>query len=143
MGPAVFGLVLIAVIWAFSEHLPFRGEVTVYYAFCAGGLKQGKCDTKEETSNTTTFKAMPEEQTVTYWYGDERPKQLQKCAVRDARNWSCQLETMTGPTKWQMVNGEFRETPFTQFTAPYYQVSKSYWWMLWLAEKFRTEKSKQ
>src|SRR5262249_53101705 len=98
MGPAVsFGLVLIAVIWAFSEQNPFRSEVTVYYAFCAGGLKQGKCDTKEETSNTTTFKAMPDQQTVIYWYGDERPKRLQNCAVRDARNWSCQLETMSGP----------------------------------------------
>jgi hypothetical protein len=47
MGSAILGF-LIAFIWPFSEYLPFRSQVTVYYAFCAGGLKQGKCDTKEK-----------------------------------------------------------------------------------------------
>jgi hypothetical protein len=63
--------------------------------------------------------------------------------VSDARNSSCGLQTMSGPIEWRMINSEFHETPFTQFSAPYYQVSKSYWWMLRLEETVRSEKAKQ
>jgi len=140
---AVLAALIALLLWAFSESLPFRSEVTVYNMFCTGERKGGQCDAEEQTANTATYKAFAEQQTVVYWYGDnDAPKRLWHCAVRDARNWSCQwgvrLEQLP-ELEYQMVNGEFSEyapgVPDHRTPGVFYRVSKWHWWLVWLSEK--------
>ncbi len=66
------GLFLLAVagtivcLWAVSDRIPFRNEITVYKLFCTEGLKQGQCKSKEETANPTTYKIFLDQQTIVY-----------------------------------------------------------------------------
>jgi hypothetical protein len=141
--PAVLIIAAVCFLWAVSESFPFHSEITVYNLFCTDGLKQGKCDSKEETANLTTYKALVEQQTVIYWQGKKDvPHRLRRCAVRNARNWSCQFgnELEDDPTiKWQMVDGEYSEIVQMPFAMQpmFYPVSKWYWWWIWLCEKTR------
>lgn len=138
---AAIAIAVVVVLWLFSESLPFQNEVTVYKMFCTGGLKQGKCNSKEETANPTTFKALVDQQTVIYWHGEkDPPNRLLHCAVRNARNWSCQLgNTLEDNPKiqWVMVDGEYREVvekPFISSNEIFYQVPKWYWWWIRLSQ---------
>lgn len=128
-------------LWAFSHLLPFQSDVTVYNMFCTGGLSNGKCSSKEETANPSTYRALADQQTVLYWNSNtDAPKRLQHCAVRDTRNWSCQLEDKLEESpkiQWQMVGGEFREVvekPFISAQSIFYAVPKWYWWWVRLSE---------
>lgn len=141
----LFSLLMVVVVslWAFSDNLPFRDEVTVYHLFCTEGLKQGQCKSKEETAAPTTYKIYLDQQTVVYWTGDNAaPNRLRHCAIRNNRNWSCQLGSefeVTPKYLWQMVDGEFQEignSP-TALDNNFYQTSKWRWWWVWLTEKTR------
>jgi len=130
-----FVIAAIAALWAFSDSLPFQNEVTVYKMFCTGGLKEGKCNSKEQTANPTTFKVLVDQQTVLYWHGgNDAPKRLVHCAVRNTQNWSCQLGNRLEDDpkyQWEMVDGRYRDVvqkPALSSQELFYQVPKWYWW---------------
>jgi hypothetical protein len=129
-------LIALGLLWAYSESLPFGSEVTVYNMFCAGEFKDGKCNGREETANPTTYKAFPEQQTVVRWYGDDgAPKRFGYCAVRDARNWSCQYGIKLDPEEAhvQMVSGEYSEP--NAIEGAFFRAPKWHWWWVRLTEK--------
>jgi hypothetical protein len=145
LGSAI-SLCIIAIIvtcfWLFSEALPFRTETTVYRLFCTGALTQGKCNAKEETANPSTYKAFVDQQTIVYWFENSPgPKRLQHCAIRNAKNWSCQLGNQLEDNpryEWQMIDGQLRENGPTALSRDlFYQVPKWRWWLVWLEEKMR------
>ena len=137
---AALVLVCLALLWAFGESLPFGSEITVYNAFCTAERKDGRCNAVEQTAKTTTYKAFPEQQTVVYWFSDNTaPKRFWHCAVRDARNWSCQYGTelqQFPEVKYEMVDGEFDDViPGTLSAAGFYRVPKWRWWWIRLTER--------
>ena len=132
------GILFFLSIWLFEDSFPYVREVNVYRAFCPTVRVDGKCLGEEEASGITTFKALPEQQTVLFWHGESAPDRLTSCAVRNEHNWSCKLGTShkDEPT-WMLTNGNFSEvnshiaiTPGAEF----YQVPKWHWWLLKLTQ---------
>ena len=72
-------------LWAFSESLPFRQEVTIYTAFCNGELKDGKCKSTEHTLSNHTYKPMVDKQVVVHWRDNWAPERYDQCVVRDVK----------------------------------------------------------
>ena len=135
----LFFVVVFALLWAYGDLLPFGSEVTIYDMSCLGQWTNGKCIGQERTNGTTTYKAFPEQQTVVWWYGppdSSEPQRYWHCAVRDARNWTCQngitLEELPA-IQFKMIDGEMQGLPVGEF--PFYTVSKWHWWQVRLSEK--------
>ena len=125
----VFGLA----VWLFSESAPFRSEVTVYPGWCSEARQDGKCKAKEEAANPTTYKALVGQQTVVYWSDDGAPSSMKSCAVRDVKNWSCQIGNGIGwypDAKTELVDGVLFKTGSGGLDLINYQVPKWYWWWL-------------
>jgi hypothetical protein len=136
----VLGAVAIVALWANSDSFPFQSEVTLYQAFCSGGLKGGQCKTGEETANPTIFKVLVDQQIVLYWYAGNNapnpPKRLTHCAVRNNQNWSCRLAEDDPTYLWEMVDGQIREvaSDIQVTNQTFYQTSKWNWWMIRITE---------
>ena len=135
---------VLAVIALFAINNSFQNEVTVYNMFCTEGLKEGKCTSKEGTANPTTYKVIFEQQTIIYWSGNNTaPNRLQNCAIRNTKNWSCQLShswESEPKIEWQMVNGQFQKkvAPQSYFLPRvFYQTSVVHWWWIWLMEHIK------
>lgn len=137
MGQAIFVVLVIAVLWLVSEDLPFKSEITVYQMFCIGeGRKGNKCESKEETANPITYKAIVEQQTVVYWFEKSAPTRLRDCAVRNAKNWSCRRGD-TFQTEYKMIDGTLSETSESPAQPIFYPAPKWHWWLVWLNERMR------
>jgi hypothetical protein len=138
-GGVVFAAVVAAAaaLWAFSDSLPFRREVTVYLAFCPGGRTSGQCKANEEYANPTTYAANADSQNVVYWSWGTAPRRYSQCAVRNAWNWSCPLGSPADPTPAyvQMIDGQIDERFRLSKEELFYQVPKWYWWLLRLTSK--------
>ena len=139
----VFQLLLIAsitiapfvILWAFSDSLPFQDEITVYKMFCTQGRKDGKCNSIEQIANPTTYKASVEQQLVIKWTGNSAPIRYDKCAVRNARNWTCIFSDqpdLLSDVRDEMVDGQFRHisSSIWNVPSPFYDVPKWYWWWI-------------
>ena len=137
--PAVIAFIAFVVVglWLFSEELPFQNEITVYQMFCTGeGRKDGKCKSKEETANPITYRAFVDQQTVIYWFEHSAPTRMRNCAVRDAKNWSCQLDDRW-QTEYKMIDGALGKTSDNPIQPIFYQASKWRWWSVWLDQRMR------
>jgi len=148
---SILAILVSGLAWLFSDSLPIGSEVTVYRLFCKGvtgdrqtGLPVGQCQAKEETANPTTFKVFVERQTVVYWTGEnDTPYRLRHCAVRDARNWSCQLGEFLEEEpaiEWHVRDGELRKdysnlSLYMASGSRFYSVSKRRWWWVRLVEE--------
>jgi hypothetical protein len=128
---AIFAVVIAAALaWCFSDLVPLGSEVTVYNITCMEGLKNGVCGSIEKTVTPVTYEAIAEQQNVVYWLGrNGTPQRLQRCIVRDARNWSCNLDDKAG-TELKMANGQIKDD--ADHAA--YAVSKLYWWWVRVRE---------
>lgn len=123
-------------LWLFSDYVPFQREIIVYRTFCKSGWVDGTCTSREEIANTTTFKAIPDQQTVLYWQENgDPPRRYKHCAVRDSENWSCQLgdEFEAIPRyQAQMVNGKFQDVAADAASRQtvFVTVPKWKWWII-------------
>jgi hypothetical protein len=109
-------------LWVFSDSLPLADEITVYTAYSDGEREGGTCIAKEHALSKRTYKALVDQQMVINWRDGNAPESLTKCAVRNARNWSC--ESSYGSVL--MVDGAYHDPS----SATFYQVPKWYWWWL-------------
>ena len=126
--------------WNWSDRFPFRDEFTVYLGFCPKERVGGVCPVAEEAANPTTYKVLVDQQAVVYWVGDGAPSKLEHCAVRDSRNWSCQIgDGKEADIRRQLADGEYGEVVFNSTLARppaiFYQVPKWKWWMLHVGMK--------
>ena len=127
---------LCGLLWLFSGSLPFQSEVIVYIAFCPTPRVNEKCGAGEETSYTTTYKALPDQQAVVYWSaGNGKPAKYEHCAVRDAKNWSCHKDGDNGERiyEYTMADGQFAETAAPGHfdrSSIFYPVPKWKWYLI-------------
>jgi len=128
--------VLIAVAlgaWLSFDNIPFANEVVVYQGWCpTTRTEAGVCKAGEESVNPITYKASQATQSVVYWFKDQAPTHMTNCAVRDAKNWSCNQGE--GLYSTVMIDGKLSQTSTSRFgvVSPFYQVSKFRWYWLWL-----------
>ena len=115
-------------LWLAFDNAPFASEIVVYQGWCPTARSEaGTCPAGEQSANPVTFKAFPETQSVVYWYKNQAPSRMTKCAVRDAENWSCnEGEGYLSA----MVDGRISER--TGLASMFYQVPKYKWYWLWL-----------
>ena len=132
-----FWVGLVFSLWNWSDRLPFATEVTVYHGFCPKPRVNSVCEQGEEAANPTTYKALVDQQAIVYWTGGSAPSKLERCAIRDAHNWSCRLGTRRADDvdeiKWILNDGDFSETvdPLgVRVASIFYQVPKWRWWLL-------------
>ena len=115
-------------VWLTFDNAPFTSEIMVYQGWCPSARTDvGTCQSGEEAGNPVTYKASQETQSVVYWFKDQVPSRLTGCAVRDAKNWSCQRG---GGYATAMVDGRLSET--SKLGVMFYQVPKYKWYWLWL-----------
>ena len=122
-------------VWLFSDNLPFISEVTVYQTYCTGRSVNGVCDQKVQPMNPITYKVFVEQQTVIYWIdGDKEIKRYPYCAVRDAKNWTCQWSAPSVATQQRdvMRNGVLSivDSNFSLTTENITDVPKWRWWLV-------------
>ena len=133
IGTYLIFIVFCVAVWLCTESVPFRSEVTVYSGWCSEARQNSKCKAKEEAANPTTYKAIVDQQTVVYWIGDGEPSKMTPCAVRDAKNWSCQVGSGSNwfpDAKTAMVDGALIKSGGGGFDGLFYQVPKWRWWWL-------------
>jgi hypothetical protein len=118
-------------VWLTFDNVPFANEIVVYQGWCPKPRTDaGMCQAGEESANPVTYKASLEMQSVVYWFKDQAPSHMTNCAVRDAKNWSCnQGEGYSNA----MVDGRLSET--SKLSQMFYQVPKYKWYWLWLNTK--------
>jgi hypothetical protein len=118
-------------IWITFDNIPFASEIVVYQGWCPTAKTQaGVCQTGEESGNPITYKASQETQSVVYWFNNQAPSRMTNCAVRDAKNWSCNQGEEYSTA---MVDGKLSE--INKLGVMYYQVPKYRWYWLWLHTK--------
>ena len=135
------GLLLgLAVFFMWPVYERLSGEVTVFRMFCTKDRKDDSpCGLKDElTSVPETYKALPDQQSVIVWIGNDAPSKLGNCAVRDALNWRCTRIDKQGVTVEQsMADGRLSET-VDGYPSPglglFYQVPRWRWWLVKLLE---------
>jgi hypothetical protein len=115
-------------LWLTFDNVLFASEIVVYQGWCpTARTEAGTCPAGEQSANSVTFKASQDTQSVVYWFKNQAPSRMTKCAVRDARNWSCdQSEGYLSA----MVDGSISET--SSLGSMFYQVPKYKWYWLWL-----------
>lgn len=123
---AVFGA-----FWLFVDHLPFSDERTVYLGYCTTQRVADVCSAKEESANPTTYRATAGDTHVVYWVNGTAPRSYGKCAVRDAGNWSCQIDESY---EVGLVDGKLFERT-SVYANPFCQVPKWRWYWLWVHTK--------
>lgn len=128
-----FGLLADVLILHISPAL--SGEVVIYNAFCPAARLNGQCKANEEWSGRWTYEANSDRQFVLNWGEDGEPSRYENCAVRDSRNWSCDLgKNFSGDSdKITMIQGEVNKDFAIQ---PFYRVSPEWWYFLRLRNYF-------
>lgn len=127
-GSPVTGLIVAAVVlaWFLFGYAPFASEITVYQAWRPRArTAEGVCTSGEEAANPATYKASPDTQTVVYWFKGGAPSSMAHCAVRDARDWSCNQDSSYAIS---MVDGQLIYSG--SLAQPFYQVPKYRWYWL-------------
>ena len=115
-------------VWLSFDDILFANEIAVYQGWCPRlRTEAGVCQVGEESANPVTYKASPETQSVVYWFKDHAPSRMTNCAVRDAKNWSCNQGEEYSTA---MVDGRLAET--SKLGPMFYQVPKYKWYWLWL-----------
>ena len=115
-------------VWLSFDNIPFSSEIVVYQGWCpTARTGTGVCQAGEQSGNPIAYKAYPETQSVIYWFKDEAPSRMTNCAVRDAKNWSCNQGEGYSTA---MVDGRLSET--SKLGVLFYQVPKYRWYWLWL-----------
>jgi hypothetical protein len=127
-------------LWAFSDSLPFQDEISSYIAFCPDGRKDGKCKSEEQAFDKITHKAIAESQVVIYWRDGSLTRRYADCAVRNSKNWTCNVEGRSDPTL--MMEGAYQDE-FLLASDRFYQVSKWHWWWLKIDSKAAPNRQKQ
>lgn len=124
-----------AIVWLCSDQIPLGDEIIQYTISCDGWRQKKECKGEIRAEPRETYKASVEQQTVLYWSEDDPVvKRYPRCAVRDSRNWSCEVVADGSPPnetsefKHVMINGSSAYlTPFV--TEPNFQnVPKWRWW---------------
>lgn len=110
-------------------------EITVYPISCSKPYIHSTCPDLLIPLNRTTNRVFVEKQNVIYWmpdFNDNPPSRLEKCAVRDVRNWSCEYPDSSG--KVSMASGhliEEQSNADNMSSLPQVQyVSQIEWWRL-------------
>lgn len=105
----------------------FDREITVYPVSCNGEIDAvtNICNGKPVRLSKRTYKVSSRRQEVMYWLPNlvETPKKLQKCIVRDSKNWHCG-DYISGITA--MEEGHL----MTPHGDGIFYVSKWRWWYL-------------
>jgi len=115
---------------------PFSDEITIYWVTCPG-LRDGlACSQPWQATGHRTFRASLERQEVLSWTEDEAvARRSTRCAVRDARNWSCPTP---GGGREEMVDGRYR-TSAGPGKGPWLigQVPSHEWWQIKRGQEVR------
>ena len=135
---ARIGLIALVIVATLAYLIPevvepaLSGEAVAYRAFCPSVRVNDKCPKGEEWSNREWFKPNPEMQYVVYWYDGSGVNKYSNCAVRDRRNWSCQLgKGVDGSYLQNSMSDGIYHDEYTD--SPFYNVSASEWWTLKIA----------
>ena len=106
-------------------------EITAYPMLCDVPVVGGTCSKKAIPLNRETFRVFAASQQVVSWLPGvrETPTTLEKCSVRDSRNWKCQLPRGQGEVGFS--DGEFTETltpPRVAQERFFYVPGPRWWW---------------
>lgn len=141
VGCAIVAASLLGVAEDAVVQTPLRDETTVYMVSCDGKSVGGVCHGMEQTDVPFTYQAFVDQQSVRYWRADDSSQSYRFpiCAVHDAKNWLCQLESNAIPkSRFAMVAGKFVEMETcatTEHAATFYQVPVWRWWLVRMREK--------
>ncbi len=107
-------------------------EITSYPMLCEKKLVVGECEANAIPLNRETFKVYASSQQVVSWVPGirETPIRLEKCAVRDSRNWKCQLPGNEGEVGF--TDGEYNEKLSRPREGNFYYVHARNWWWQYL-----------
>jgi hypothetical protein len=128
MDKHIEGLYLVFIgilIFIFSSSNYFTNEVTVYELSCLD-FNKSLPNCKKTTLKPRVFRAFPDQQTIVSQVEGMPPISLNKCSVRDYKNWTCQLDTGFSEKNYIMTDGDLYESPISSFSLV---VSKWRWWI--------------
>ena len=122
-------LVVMVFISACSDE---SENITSYPMLCKSILVAGECEANAIPLNRETFKVYASSQQVVSWVPgiSETPIRLEKCAVRDSRNWKCQLPRNEGEVGF--TNGEYHENLYKPRGDDFYYTHALKWWWQYL-----------
>jgi hypothetical protein len=84
-------LPLAVAMWA-TDWVTLQDEYTIYTGSCTGGeWMQGKCTGELRAGNRYRFRALRAHEEVLFWVAGsrERSGRLDKCVIKNKRNWKC------------------------------------------------------
>jgi hypothetical protein len=138
---AMIAAILLGLAQSTAMSIPAENEVTVYMLSCEGEQVGETCQGSERTDTPFTYKVLVDRQSVWYWPMDDlsRSSRFSMCAVRDSKNWLCQMESgEASQSIFEMTSGKYAEIEACT-TGPahtvFHQVSMWQWWVVWLREK--------
>ena len=122
-----------------SACSPDGVEITAYPMLCETPVLSRTCSAKAISLNRETFRVFAASQQVVSWVPGirETPVSLEKCSVRDSRNWKCQLPRDQGDVSFS--DGEFTEALKTHRPDQekfFYVSSVKWWWNRLVASQF-------
>lgn len=98
---------VLAVIVALALFGCGHDEITVYKLECDKPLESGRCYGSAHAYAPNHYKVFPEQQRVVTWIeGGFAPTALDKCVVRDKKNWSCSFSDDSA--RFDMADGRLR-----------------------------------
>jgi hypothetical protein len=102
-----------------------RDEATVYPVRCSAEVVEGRCRGQTTAQLRRVYTAFPARQQVVWQFvnGNDGPKQLPNCVVRDTFNWECKGEK---GDYYRRVDGRFEE--HLPWAGPEWLVSWYDWW---------------
>jgi len=103
-------------------------EITAYPMLCDTPVVNRTCSARATPLNRETFRVFAASQQVISWLPGirETPVSLEKCSVRDSRNWKCQRPRDQGEVSFS--DGEFAEILTPPRSKDFFYVGSVKWW---------------
>ena len=133
-------VIVLAAVWVWEplERIFSSDEVTVYPAKCYEQLKSVENCRRYYSLHRTRYKINEARAEVTYWMPDledtglaQQVARLVDCAIRDARNWTCQYPDGSGTVT--VRDGQEKQYNIAGYQVIY--VRKHQWWAMDLGYK--------
>lgn len=103
-----------------------RDESTVYFAYCNVSVNGIFSD--ESSSQKATYKASFDNQTVVTWSNVSAPESLGHCAVANAKNWQCHVQSDSTADTFEMSEGKYSRKGPLHINFVYAISGWKWWW---------------